>query len=326
MKSRLIEFVALLLICTMFPLIIFPLVTGMLRNQDTPYSTTISSSETEPEEGVYATVSVKMKDGSIKQLPMESYIASVVLREMPASFHKQALQAQAVVARTYTVRQMMVGKKHGTADVCAESACCQGYWDVSDYLKSGGDAAKFALIADAVAQTAGQILIYNGKPIDATYFSCSGGSTEDAVAVWGSDVPYLKATDSPGEENATHYTDTVRFSVLGFCKKLGLNDIESTDFKIGKITYTAGGGVDTIIVCGKKYHGTAVRKLLGLRSTAFVISATGNNITITTKGFGHRVGMSQYGADAMANNGKDYTEILYHYYRGVELVSLCDLY
>ena len=257
---------------------------------------------------------------------MEEYILSVVLREMPSDFHSEALKAQAVVARTYTMRQMIKGGKHKNADVCTESACCQGYWAVDSFLASGGTQGQIDKIKAAVDLTAGQILLYAGEPIDATYFSCSGGSTEDAVAVWGTDVPYLRATLSPGEESAKYHTDTVRFSVQEFAQKIGVQLKKSKSFKIGKITYTSGDGVDTIEICGKVFRGTTIRKRLGLRSTAFVISVTGDHVVVTTKGYGHRVGMSQYGADAMAESGKNYEVILLHYYAGVDLSSLDELY
>ena len=171
-------------------------------------------------------------------------------------------------------------------------------------------------ISDAVLQTAGKVLTYNGALIEATYYSCSGGRTEDAVAVWGQDIPYLQSVESPGEERASHYIDTVTYDrseleqVLG--QKLSGN-------WLGTVTYTRGGGVETIEIGSKVYKGTEIRQLLGLRSTAFVMTAVADTVTVTTKGYGHRVGMSQYGADAMAVSGSTYDSILTHYYPGTEL-------
>ena len=138
------------------------------------------------------------------------------------------------------------------------------------------------------------------------------------MAVWGSDVAYLQAVDSPGEEKATHYVDTVSFSLQEFADKLG---VKLSGNWLGKITYTDGGSVDTIMIGSHKFTGTQMRQKLGLRSTAFVIAPVGNSVTVTTKGFGHRVGMSQYGAEAMAVQGKTYKEILAHYYPGTTLQS-----
>lgn len=259
-----------------------------------------------------------MTDTGCTPMPLEEYILCVTLAEMPADFELEALKAQAVVARTYTIRRMEE-PKHETGAVCTNSACCQAYISVDSYLESGGNQVSVEKVRSAVEATAGQVLTYQGAYIEATYFSCSGGKTEDAQAVWGSDVPYLQSVESPGEEMATHYTDTVSFSKNEFLNKLQL---EAETVRIGRITYTEGGGVLSVEICGKRFQGTEVRSMLGLRSTAFVITAAGEKVTITTKGFGHRVGMSQYGAEAMAAQGTSYDEILLHYYQGTELTML----
>lgn len=272
-----------------------------------------------------ATVDVLIDDQTVVNMPLEDYVFSVVLREMPADFELEALKAQAVVARTYTLRHISK-PKHNNAQVCTESSCCQGYWDPAEYLLNGGTEDNLNKVRNAVEETSGEILIYDGKPIDATYFSCSGGMTEDAAAVWGDDVPYLKATASPGEERASYYVETVRMGVTDLTDKLGITLQKKSQFTIGNIHYTPGGGVATVDICGQNYTGIQLRKKLGLRSTAFVISVVGDRITITTKGFGHRVGMSQYGADAMAIGGADYVDILLHYYFGVELTAMDAIY
>ena len=252
---------------------------------------------------------------------LEEYLVGVVLAEMPASFREEALKAQAVVARTYGVRALEGKRKHQEGDICGDSTCCQGYSDPADY---GGTAAALQKVRDAVAATAGQVLTYEGELVEATYFSCSGGVTEDAVAVWGTDVPYLQSVASPGEENAAYYVDRVEFSPAEFLRKLDLKLTGDPDTWFGKVAYTAGGGVDTMVIGGKTYKGTEIRKLLGLRSTAFDMDATEEIITVTTRGYGHRVGMSQYGADAMASSGSTYGEILTHYYQGTELTKWFD--
>jgi stage II sporulation protein D len=168
-------------------------------------------------------------------------------------------------------------------------------------------------------ETAGQVLRYDGALIEATYFSCSGGMTEDAAAVWGSDLPYLQSTPSPGEEKAEHFTDTVTFTAEEFARRLDIapEGLPATWFS--EPVYTDGGGILTMEIGGVTFKGTTLRQLLGLNSTAFILSAVGDTITVTTKGFGHRVGMSQYGADAMAVQGSTYEQILLHYYRGTTL-------
>ena len=274
--------------------------------------------ETQPASGV----SVRLKhNGQIQELDLEEYLVGVVLAEMPASFHEEALKAQAVVARTYAVRAREGKGKHDDGDICGDSACCQGYLAPADY---GGTEEALARIRNAVSSTAGQVLTYDGKLIEATYFSCSGGTTEDAVAVWGTDVPYLKSVQSPGEENAAYYTDSVSFTIQEFAGKLGLTLTGDPASWLGAVNYTAGGGVDTMVIGETSFQGTELRKRLGLRSTAFTITAAEETITVTTQGYGHRVGMSQYGADAMGLLGSSCGEILAHYYQGTELTNWFD--
>ena len=275
---------------------------------------------TSPQEQLLPTVIRVIMDGQVTQLPLEEYLVGVVLREMPVDFEPEAQKAQAVVARTYALRTCEKGTKHqGLGGVCTDSACCQAYIDPQDYLSAGGSLDAVEKVSRAVEETAGQVLTYKGKLIDATYFSCSGGMTENAAAVWGSDIPYLQATESPGEEGATHYIDTVSLSAAEFQSALGISLKGNTETWIGTVRYTDGGGVDTMQIGGITYQGTTLRKKLNLRSTAFTITAVGDTVIITTKGYGHRVGMSQYGAEAMAVSGKTYDEILAHYYRGTTL-------
>ena len=264
---------------------------------------------------------VLMDDGIIEQMELDTYLTSVVLCEMPADFESEALKAQAVVARTYALRRLEGNGKHTGAAICTDASCCQGYRSQEEYLSNGGRQELLDKVIAAVRETTNEVLVYDGELIEATYFSCSGGTTEDAQAVWGSFIPYLQSTESPGEERATHYTDTVVFKTEEFQRLLGSELSSEPENWIEGITYTEGGGVDTIQICGVLYKGTTLRQKLGLRSTSFVITVLGNTVTITTKGFGHRVGMSQYGADAMALQGSTYPEILSHYYQGAELVD-----
>ena len=265
-------------------------------------------------------IPLRKEDGVCIQ-DLETYLVGVVLGEMPSSFEPEALKAQAVVARTYTMRANTTGGKHGDGSVCTNYACCQAFLDPSEFLDKGGSPESLQKIRDAVEATRGQVLTYEGDLIEATYFSCSGGSTEDAVAVWGTDYPYLQAVESPGEEHAVHYSDTVSYTPDQFQSALMVTLSGESETWFGEVTYTQGGGVDTMEIGGMTYRGTELRQKLGLRSTAFSVSV-GEEITFTTKGYGHRVGMSQYGADAMAMDGKDYAQILAHYYQGTVLTTL----
>ena len=269
-------------------------------------------------------ISVLSESGEVIPIELDDYLTCVLLAEMPVSFADEALKAQSVVARTYTMRAANGAAKHEQAAVCTESSCCQGYISVENFLNKGGQAQDVERIQKLIAQTRDQVLTYDGELIEATYFSCSGGATEDAVAVWGTDVAYLRSVESPGEENATHYTDTVIFNASDFASRLGLALEGNPAEWFGITTYTKGGGVATMLIGGKSFAGTELRRLLELRSTAFDIQVDGNDITITTRGYGHRVGMSQYGADAMADAGSTYPEILAYYYQGTELTRYAD--
>ena len=298
---------------------------GMLLNfADMVWDKALQTQQTEPAElaaSVELPVRVRHGEELAAEEDMDTYLVGVVLKEMPASFEMEALKAQSVVARTYARKAYVTGGKHGDGSVCTEPACCQAWIPEAEYLDQGGASEDVEKVRTAVQSTSGQVLTYQGELIEATYFSCSGGRTEDAVAVWGTDFPYLQAVDSPGEENAAHYEDTILFSRNELEGKLG---VSLGTVVVEAVTYTEGGGVDTICFGGRYFTGTEVRSLLGLRSTAFSVSTAGDTITFATRGYGHRVGMSQYGADAMAVAGSAYDEILNHYYQGTELTHITE--
>ena len=298
---------------------------GMLLNfADMVWDEAVQVQQTEPVElaaSVELPVRVRYREEQAAEADMDSYLVGVVLKEMPASFEEEALKAQSVVARTYARKAYVTGGKHGDGSVCTESSCCQAWISEEDYLGQGGTPEDIEKVRSVVQSTSGQVLTYQGELIEATYFSCSGGRTEDAVAVWGTDFPYLQAVDSPGEENAAHYEDTLVFTREELEGKL---EVKLDTVVVEAVTYTQGGGVDTISFGGVYFTGTEVRSLLGLRSTAFSVSSSGDTVTFTTRGYGHRVGMSQYGADAMALAGSSYEEILNHYYQGTELTHITE--
>ncbi len=282
--------------------------------------------ETEPQETVPQSIPLPMRlqnsQGQVQLMDMDVYLVGVVLAEMPTSFEPEALKAQAVVARTYTQKAYTTGGKHENGAVCEEPACCQGYMSKENYISRGGTEEGYEKAKKAVDATSGRVLTYEGDLIEATYFSCSGGNTEDAAAVWGTDFSYLQSVPSPGEEDAAHYSDTVTFDPSQFQRALGVELQGASSTWFGITTYTEGGGVATMTIGGQAYTGTELRSLLGLKSTAFTVTAEENQISITTKGYGHRVGMSQYGADAMAAAGSNHEEILAHYYPGTQLTTI----
>lgn len=249
--------------------------------------------------------------GEERELCLRDYLIGVVMGEMPAEFPQEALKAQVVAARTFTLRRVEQG-----GILSDDPAVCQAYTDPGTAETKWGENLEEYLekITQAVEATDGQVLYYNGTLISATYFSCSGGRTESAQAVWGGDVSYLVSVDSPGEENSTAYESTVSVSMADF-----LNALEIENPSVSQVTYTEGGGVDTMVVDGKTVSGTEMRRLFGLKSTLFSMEISENAVDFRVRGYGHRVGMSQYGAKAMAETGMSYEEILKWYYTGVEI-------
>ena len=273
-----------------------------------------------------------LRDGRAGEMALDTYLTQVVLSELPASFAPEAMQAQAVAARTFACRQQLRGK-HPDADVCTESACCQACLSEEQLRARLGD--KFEAAWDkasaAVQATEGEVLTYDGALIEATYFSCSGGTTEAAAAVWGSDVPYLQSVSSPGEQDAARYQSTETLSPQAFAAAIRTMDEElllsgdPADW-VQAITRTDGGGVADITIGGKTFSGTQLRRAFGLNSTKFTLQYQNSTFIFDVLGYGHRVGMSQYGAEAIAQLGFDYRAILRYYYRGAALTQMDDLH
>ena len=259
-----------------------------------------------------------LSEGQVLSLSLHDYLTGVLLAEMPLSFPDEALKAQAVASRTYALRHYE-HRRHEAAAVCTDSGCCQSWRD-----PAAADLADRARAEAAVRATDGLAIYYAGKLIEATFFACSGGRTEDAAAVWGSELPYLRAVESPGEEEAAHFSDVTRVPLAEFRAALAELD-GAVDFPealggwVGSIRYTAGGGVAEIELGGRPFTGKQLRKCFGLRSTVFTLELSAEEAVFSTRGWGHRVGMSQYGAAAMAENGADFVEILEWYYQGVSV-------
>ncbi len=282
--------------------------------------TTCQSPPTVPVQTLQEPIMIQVvKEEQLSQMELEEYLLGVMLAEVPAKFQTQALMAQAVAARTYTLMCCTQRKTHTVGAVCMDSSCCQAYISPETYILRGGKWSDLENMRKALENTNGQVLTFDGKLIVATYFSCSGGSTEDAKAVWGADYPYLQAVESPGEEIATFYEDEKIFTPEEIMEALGVSLEGKPQTWFGPVEYTAGGGVKTMDIGGVSYRGTTLRTLLDLRSTAFSVSFHDGFVFFKTKGYGHRVGMSQYGAEAMARRGASYLEILMHYYQGTGL-------
>lgn len=325
MKTFWKELCAAILMGAVLPNLILNISAVMLEGKAQELPIVENTAKSSGDGQAHMPISVRLSNGKYTAMDIEEYLTGVVLGEMPADFEPEALKAQAVAARTYTVKTLQTGGKHGNGSICTDPVCCQAFVSEEAYLSKGGTQENLEKVRTAVLDTSGWVLTYEGELIEATYFSCSGGKTEDAAAVWGTDYPYLQAVSSPGEESATHYSDTTCYTREELERKTGCTLAGDPCDWFETKSYTPGGGIDTMEICGKAYSGTQLRKLLGLPSTIMTISSAGEKITIVTKGYGHRVGMSQYGADAMAVAGSNFIEILAHYYPGTQLEKFTSL-
>lgn len=258
-------------------------------------------------------IKVYRNNGNVEKIELEEYIVGVVGAEMPASFNKEALKAQSVVARTYALKFLNSGKK------ITDSSTTQNYKNASELKSMWGSSFNiyYKKIVDAVNSTKGEYLTYNGEYIDAVYHSTSNGKTEDSVNVWGNSFPYLVSVDSLYDKTNKSFLVSTFFSYEDLSNKLNIIITDDSVFNI--VSRNESGRVNKIEIDGVSYNGIDFRTLLSLRSTDFDIEKAIDGVNITTKGYGHGVGMSQYGANGMANNGYSYKDILLHYYRGVSL-------
>ena len=268
----------------------------------------------------------------VEELPLDEYLYGVVSAEMPASFETEALKAQAVVARTYTLYKIVNNnKKHENADICDNSACCQAWISKEDRLEKWDAQNReeyWNKIVNAVNSTQGKIITYEGKPINAFFHANSGGATEAPVNVWGgTGYPYLQTVTTAGEDAYTQYSSSVTVTQKEFEEKI---KEEHSDFKIDfkkedciKIEeYTDGNRVKTIKVGNLTLSGVEIRNIFGLRSANFKVSMEKENIKFEVTGYGHGVGMSQTGADSLAKQGKNYEDIIHHYYTGIKIEDI----
>ena len=321
---------ALLLVLFLLPLLLFG--TGGLEQTEQaaptgelPIDRTVVTPS--PSADSQTQIRVALTDGSVLTLGLDQYLWRVVAAEMPASFELEALKAQAAAARTYTLSKLgRTVEKHPDADVCTDITCCQAYIDPDQAAANWGDngAAYTAKITSAVSETDGMAVLYDGQPIQAVFFSSAAGRTVDAVEVWGNSVPYLTGVDSPEGDEVPNYHSTVTFTPEEFKSKLLAQypDADLSGDPAGWFQNTvpnSAGGVEQVDVGGVTVSGGALRTLLGLRSTSFTVTAGSQGVTFSVTGYGHGVGMSQYGANALAREGKSYDEILKWYYTGVEV-------
>ena len=272
------------------------------------------------------------KNNNVEEMKLDEYLYGVVSAEMPASFEKEALKAQSIVARTYTIYKIIHnGGKHGEADICDDSSCCQAWISKQDRLSKWQELEResnWNKIMQAVNETKGKIITYKGEPINAFFHSNSGGSTEAPINVWGgSGYPYLQTVETSGEDSYTQYNSEVNLSKKELINKMkekyqdfSINFEEENPIKI--LEYTEGKRVKTIKIGNKNLSGVEVRSIFTLKSANFNVEIKDDNIKFSVIGYGHGVGMSQTGADSLAKQGKNSNEIITHFYTGVDVTEL----
>ena len=265
-------------------------------------------------------VNVTVKDVDSNEetnLDLEEYVIGVVAGEMPASFEIEALKAQAIAARSYALSKIETSTE--SYDLVTDITN-QVYITTEDMQEKWGEDYDFYYdkIKNAVSATKNLVMEYEGDVISAYYFAMSNGATEDVSLVFGEARDYLKSVDSSWDESVKNFSVTTTFTKEEFCSKLS---IDCSNITIGAIDRSSTNRVNTIVINDKEFKGTTLRTLLGLRSTDITIDIA-DDIKITTKGYGHGVGMSQYGANEMAKNGASYEEILNHYYKDIDIVEI----
>lgn len=267
------------------------------------------------------------KTGEIEELDLDSYLVNVVSAEMPVDYDIEALKAQAVVARTYTIYKIKNGSIHENADICDDSNCCQAWISKENRLaRWENDKAEqnWEKIEKAVNSTKGKIVTYNGEPIDAFFHSNSGGKTELPINVWGGSFPYLQVVETSGEEAYSGYSSEVVISKDELSKRMLENykdfEIDYTkEEQIKILELNESGRIKTIKIGNKEISGVETRKMFGLKSSNFETKIEGDNIIFSVIGYGHGVGLSQSGSDSLAKQGYDYISIIKHYYKDVEI-------
>lgn len=277
----------------------------------------------------YSTIKLLHKDtGKVEEVNIDKYIANVVSAEMPVNYDIEALKAQAVVARTYTIYKITTSKKHENADICDKSTCCQAWISKEDRMKRWKEEEandNWNKIIKAVNDTVGKIITYEDKPINAFFHSNSGGKTQIPFYVWGgTGYPYLQVVETSGEEAYSQYSSEAKFTKEKFIEtikkehkefKINFNEKDCIEIK----ERDSSNRVTTVKIGNLNLSGVETRTLLGLRSANFTVEISKDEVKFKVIGYGHGVGMSQTGADSLAKQGKNYEEIIKHFYTGVEI-------
>lgn len=318
----------IILIVILF-IFLIPLIFTNKRVVDTSTNNNIDLEVVDFNYSEYSEIKLLHKDtDEVEKVKLDDYIACVVSAEMPVSYELEALKAQAIVARTYTIYKITTSKKHDNADICDKSTCCQAWISKENRLKrwKESDAQNnWNKIIRAVNETAGKIVTYNNKPINAFFHANSGGKTEIPFYVWGgSGYPYLQVVETSGEDAYSQYSSEAEFTKEELERKIREKhsdfeiDLEENDC-IEIKERDSSNRVVTVKIGNLNLSGVETRTLLGLRSANFTVDISNNKVNFKVIGYGHGVGMSQTGADALAKQGKNSEEIIKHFYSGVEI-------
>lgn len=260
----------------------------------------------------------------VESVPIEQYVVGVVAAEMPADFELEALKAQALAARTYVVQYLSVAETKGEEATIKDTVQHQVYRNNEELQQLWGNEyhQKIKKVTQAVLETRGEILTYQNQPITPAFFSTSNGYTENSEDYWENELPYLKSVSSPWDQASPRFLDQKIIPIDQVEEALDINWNHANNSI--STTRTESNRIKTIELAGKTFTGRQIREALELRSTDFTLKQKDNHLIFTTKGYGHGVGMSQYGANGMAQEGNDYREIVYHYYQGVEIDTIAD--
>ncbi len=310
------------LVCLWLMLFLIPVFAGMLHR----VGTVKNVKRTEKQQNIKITY-LDTAENKVKKIELEDYLVGVLAAEMPAEYHIEALKAQAVAARSYILKKTEVeNSDHKNADVCNNPQHCKGYIDEKEARKRWNDKKEDEYIKklkNAVDETCGEYMIYDGETVEAFFFARSGGRTENSKDVWGEEKEYLKSVESEGDLKHPQLYEEKSFSNEDARNKLFTlnNKIERSDtpLSVAAISRTEGGSVNKILIEDCAFSGNEIRAVFGLRSANFTVRTTQKELIFKTAGYGHGVGMSQYGANYMAENGKNYTEILSHYYSNIQI-------
>lgn len=327
MKKAVFVIIAVAAVTVLIPFLIICNTSGFYKHESAQSPTAAPTSD-----DTLINVYIKSED-RVESMSINEYLTGVVSAEMPADFNEEAIKAQAVAARSYLISHINSYKNgaypenHKGADTCTDYTHCQA-WMSEQARKAAWSAdkaeANMEKIKKAVADTAGEVMVYDGAVINAVFHSTSGGKTENAVDVWGSDVPYLKSVESAGDVQSPKYNSDLAVGVEEYKNTVTAALGESVDWSkglFGDIVRSEAGGIVSMTAGGVKIKGSKLREMFSLRSANVELDEKDGVIYMTVKGYGHGVGMSQYGANYLAGIGKDYKEILKAYYTGVEITK-----